>query len=149
MVPRRMNDKGELLTSSLEHLDNILSLVSGSVQIYAIQKDGGIGYIGLITRPSILGDIEYTLRDGNAFYSEAWSEVIYLALSISQYREVLDRDAAFLRMLLDSVTRKLALSRLHPFMHFLRPLSFSWYVLKLLLFQKSNKSTFQKRCWSV
>lgn len=109
-------EKGEVITSPLLEFQYIFFVIRGKFQVYALQKGGSIGNIGLFSGPAVLGDMEYTTNGQTSFFSEARSEVICLALSVREYGDELYKDVPFLHMMLESVTQKLVLASTMEFL---------------------------------
>lgn len=105
---------GELLCSPNDGLKDILFIVQGTVKIYSIHEDGSLTSVRLESHPAILGDIEYVIRNFNTLFVEAHTDVVCLVLSVSRYRDILDRDIDFLHLLLSSIAYKFSsFSTLH------------------------------------
>lgn len=105
----RQYEKGELLVSPDSPLTEILFVVRGIVQIYNLSKDGRLSPVQLLTRPALLGDMEFCHHTASPFFAETKTQVICLSLSIEENREKLDRDVRFLHTLLQSFSEKLKL----------------------------------------
>lgn len=100
-------EKNELIAGPHIVLENILFLVKGVLQIYGIHADGALSPVNSITKPSILGDVEFCAGGCSPFYVEAKTPVVCLALPVKEYGEALNRDLKFLHVLIDSFVTKL------------------------------------------
>lgn len=100
-------EKNELIAGPHVMLEDILFLVEGVLQIYGIHADGAMSPVNSLTKPSILGDVEFCGGGFSPFYVEAKTQVICLALSAREYGEVLNRDLKFLHVLIKSFVTKL------------------------------------------
>lgn len=102
-------EKGELLASPEFPLKNFLFLVDGIIQIYGILNDGSKTSVNLITKPALLGDVEYCGNSNSTFFVEALTTTTCLALPMDKYREQLYLDVKFLHTLLSSLVEKIRL----------------------------------------
>lgn len=102
-------DKGEYLSAPDRPMEELLFLVSGTVQIYGIYGDGSISPINQFTCPAVLGDLEFSDCENPSFYAAAKTRAVCVCLSVQTYRAQLDRDVTFLHMLLRSYAEKLRL----------------------------------------
>lgn len=98
---------GEFLTSPNQKTDRLLFLVQGTVAIRSIRPDGSEYVLTSGNRFSMLGDVEFVTRQAPAFYAQASTLVLALALPLSPYAAALEQDVPFLHFLLRSVTEKL------------------------------------------
>lgn len=103
-------EKGEVIASPDKPLKSILFLVEGIVQIYGILSDGGKLSVRLMSKPTLLGDVEFCGDMASPLFTEAMTDVTCLALPLDTYRSVLDRDVRFLHVLLQSLTRKMVMN---------------------------------------
>lgn len=92
--------KGETIFSPFRMASDLLFLVHGTVQIYAIHPDGELSPVGLRLAPCMMGEIDFITRQPSQFYVEAKTEVLCIALSLTRYGEELHRDIRFLNSLL-------------------------------------------------
>lgn len=100
-------EKGEFITWFDRHLDELLFLVEGTIQIYGIRENGGILPVTEAECPAIIGDIEYTGHGISPFFVETKTPAICIALSVKKYRSQLDCDLRFLHMLMESYCSKI------------------------------------------
>ncbi len=100
-------EKGEFVTTPLqnEHLFQII--VQGSVSIYFIRDDGSVYSLASSRKNDLLGEMEIFPRELNNVYAESKNDVICLALSIERSKSVLLENCQFLRMVCESLTRKM------------------------------------------
>lgn len=98
---------GEFLTSPNAKTQRLLFLVSGTVAIRSIRIDGSEYLLTSGDRFSMLGDVEFVTKQLPAFYAQASTVVLALALPLAPYEEALEQDVPFLHFLLRSVTEKL------------------------------------------
>lgn len=105
----RLYEKGELMVSPDNSLTDILFVIRGVVQIYALSQDGRLSPVHLAACPALLGDVEFCHQTASPFFAEAKTQVLCLSLSIEENREKLDRDVLFLHTLLHSFSEKLNL----------------------------------------
>lgn len=102
-------EKGEYLAAPDRRMDWLFFLVEGTVRIYGIHEGGSLLPVNQLQPPALLGDLEFVEEGRSAFYVEAGSRVVCLALPVQVYREALDRDVRFLHTLLRSYAAKLKL----------------------------------------
>lgn len=100
-------EKGEIIASPDRPLRSILYLVEGIVQIYGILSDGGKLSVRLMSKPTLLGDVEFCGNMESPLFTEAMTDVTCLALPFDANRNILNRDVRFLHVLLRSLTRKM------------------------------------------
>lgn len=102
-------EKGEILNFLRDSNCFLQFLVSGSVQIYAVHKDGRRRPVCLVEEFTVLGDMEFCGEAPDLFLVEATGKVICIELSLKECRESLLNDNVFLRYLLHSVAHKMAM----------------------------------------
>lgn len=100
-------DDGELINYIRNPCKYLQFLVQGELVIYAQQKNGSRRYIHQVSAPAVIGDMEFLYQQENGLLIEAKKTVVCVALQTELYRAVLEKDAAFLRFLLRSVSEKL------------------------------------------
>lgn len=105
----RRYEKGEIISSPYQPMKELLFLTEGTVQIYALRKDGSLRPISLTQHPALLGDVEFCTRGKSTFFAEARTDTTCLTLSVERYRTQLDCDIAFLHTLLASYNRKISI----------------------------------------
>lgn len=99
-------EKGELIVNAEDTLSYFRFLVEGSFWIYAIREDGSYFRIGQGEAPALFGDVEFASGAVSPFYAEAAERVLCVVLSFERYRNVLARDASFLRFVMRSLAQK-------------------------------------------
>lgn len=105
----RQYEKNELIVSPDQPLTEILFVIRGTVQIYALSPEGRLSPVHLITCPALLGDAEFCRRTDSPFFAQAKTPVICLSLGLEENREKLEHDIRFLHTLLQSFAEKLNL----------------------------------------
>ena len=103
-------DKGELILAPYQPLTHLLLIVRGSAIVYTLLEDGTHVPVAEIGKSAILGDVEFYTGEPSGNYVETKSHTVCLGLSLSEYRDTLDRDVKFLHALLDSFWRKIFLA---------------------------------------
>lgn len=98
---------GEFLTSPNQITDRFLFLVQGTVAIRSIRPDGSEYVLTGGGQLTLLGDVEFVTKQLPAFFAQASTPVLALALPIAPYAAALEEDATFLRFLLRCITEKL------------------------------------------
>lgn len=101
--------KGEYISSPLQQLTTVLFVVEGTVRIFGLRKNGEVVPINCQKAPLILGDLEFTKTDMSPFFSEAKTDITCIGISITDYKEQLNNDVKFLRLLLSSYALKIEL----------------------------------------
>lgn len=101
-------EKSELVTDPIHELHYLLFIWTGSLAIYGIQNDARLIPVGLAKSGMFIGDVEY-VTGNNVLYTEATETTRCLALSIRDYRHLLDNDVLFLRFLSKSLADKVYL----------------------------------------
>lgn len=94
--------KNELIASPLARLEHLLFVVSGTIHVFGLHRDGGAFPVNVVSRGMILGNCEFVSGESTVFYVEAKTDVLCLALPIAETKAVLDRDLRFLHALLAS-----------------------------------------------
>ncbi len=100
-------EKREFLSGPDIPFEKLLFLVEGSFQIYGIRENGSISPVSQGKSPALIGDVEFQNKGISPFYARASTPVCCLALSVTEYREQLERDLKFLHLLLASYGEKL------------------------------------------
>ncbi len=98
---------GEFLTAPYMETRQLLFPVYGTVAIRSIQTDGSEYVLTREGQLTILGDVEFVTKAPPAFFAQASTTVLALALPLAPYAPALEEDAVFLRFLLRSLTDKL------------------------------------------
>lgn len=109
-------EKGEMLSTPLQPLTDLLFVLEGKIKIYGLGEDGSTRAISLTSADAFLGDMEFVRNDIPPLFTEAQETVTALALPIERYRPVLEKDNTFLRFLLGQVAYKVYLFSMigHP-----------------------------------
>lgn len=105
--------KGETIVHPLKLTEYLQFVVSGTVSVYSIRKDGSQYTLSASDDFTLLGDIEFIKNDYPAFFAEAQSEVTAVCLSMEKARKLLDKDVRFLHYLLHSLIKKIEMSSLN------------------------------------
>lgn len=103
-------EKGELLNSPLQPLNQFYIIVKGSVTIYDLTEDGSIRYITKSDNETLLGDMEFSGVDKQPFYTETAEKVLCIALPFRENQDILENDPVFLRFALCQLAKKLSYS---------------------------------------
>lgn len=102
-------DKGEYVTRPDRKNDELLFIVQGKIQVYSIRGDGTLAPVDSTSGLTLIGDVEFSQKENSMFFTEAKTDLICVALSVSKHRSQLDCDVRFLHMLLKSYSDKLRL----------------------------------------
>ena len=102
-------ERGELLGNLKDSRQVLRFVVSGTIQIYAVRADGSRYPLSHSDDFTLLGDMEFCGESSLPFLVEAMSRVRCVELPLFGCREALLHDNTFLRGLLGSVARKVAL----------------------------------------
>ena len=106
---------GELLVSPFSHGGYFQFIVGGTVDLYEVKEEGSFHTVETaVNGVKILGDMEIINPDFKPLFVEARTEVIAVALNISQYREQLMNDPVFLRFLCSELAEKLRIASENP-----------------------------------
>ncbi len=99
---------GEVITSPLNPLEDLLILVRGSVRICQLEESGEWKLIADVVRGcgQIFGDMEFACETPTSFFTEAVEECVCIALSMEECGERLHRDVRFLHRILRSMGEK-------------------------------------------
>lgn len=100
-------DKGETIIHPMEHTRYLQFVVEGTVDIYAVRRDGSQFTIASADDFLLLGDVEFVSRDYPILFAEAKSDAAAVALSLEENKPVLDRDLTFLHYILRSLAKKI------------------------------------------
>lgn len=103
-------EKGELLNGPLSPLKSFYIVAEGSVYIYYITEDGAVRHISKAETGTLLGDIEFSGKGNEPYYTEAAEKVICLAIPFDDNKSALENDPVFLRFVLGQLAEKLSLS---------------------------------------
>ena len=105
-----ISEKGEILTAPHKVQQYLFFVVSGKVQVYGVDAEGRKIPVNLVSKGSVLGDVEFCRQDHSVMISEALTEVVCIGVSVPLYRKILEDDNRFLRFLLKSVSSKVYLT---------------------------------------
>ncbi len=97
-------ERGELLSSPVRPLRELLFVVEGEVLVYLLREDGRKVFISRGLGPAALGTMELVRRDLPALFTEAASDLLCVALPIEENRAALMGDRVFLRYMLERLT---------------------------------------------
>lgn len=102
-------EKGEFLNNIHNASAFLQFVVEGAIRIYSVREDGSYYPVGLIEEFTLFGDMEFCGEVSLPMVVEATKRVTCVEIPLYECREKLLRDNAFLRFLLRSVVRKMAL----------------------------------------
>ena len=100
-------EKGELVTSPLNHTDLFQIVVEGTIHIYYIRGDGSVYSLANGQKDYLLGEMALFQRESASVYAQANDDLTCLALPISANREMLLNNCLFLQLICRSLTRKI------------------------------------------
>ncbi len=100
-------DKGELVTSPLNHADLFQVVVKGSIHIYYIRDDGSVYSLANGQKNYLLGDMALFEKEAGSVYAQANDDLTCLALPILENQEILRNNCLFLQLICSSLTQKL------------------------------------------
>lgn len=101
--------RGELLSSPLRKQSDLLFLVSGKVQFYALREDGQMLPVNLGLPGTVIGDVEFAGQGSTVLYAQALTDTVCLALNLEKNREGLNENVSFLHFMLKSLCSKVYL----------------------------------------
>lgn len=97
---------GEWVCSQGEVADTLSFLVQGKIKIYTTSTEGRTLILSFKTPLDLVGDIEYVQRCETLNTVEAVTPVVMLSIQYRWLDKYGSQDAAFLRFLLDIITKK-------------------------------------------
>lgn len=100
-------DKGELVTSPLNHADLFQVVVKGSIHIYYIRDDGSVYSLANGQKNYLLGDMALFEKEAGSVYAQANDDLTCLALPILENQEILRNNCLFLQLICSSLTQKM------------------------------------------
>ena len=100
-------ERGEVITSSLHPLEHLMFVTEGHYQIYDITPEGNKTPMGLSSPHALIGDIEFSSDTYEPFFAEAATDLYCIALPFRSWKETLNQDADFLRLVNRSLAAKL------------------------------------------
>lgn len=102
-------ERGEILNNIHDPAHYLHFVVEGTVYIYFIRDDGSRSPVCLTDQFTLLGDMEFSGEISLPFLVEARSKILCVELPLYTCRSALLNDNTFLRFLLQSLSRKMAL----------------------------------------
>lgn len=99
-------EKGELICSQGEAVEDLFILVKGKVKIFTTSEDGNTLILSFKTPLEVIGDIEYVQEIDTINTVEAVSPVVMIGVRQSVLRRFLKDHSPFLQFLLKIITRK-------------------------------------------
>lgn len=100
-------EKGEFVTSPLKNADLFQIVVQGTIGIYYIRDDGSVYSLASGQKNYLLGEMALFRQEPGSVYAQASDDLVCLALSIDENRQRLLADCGFLRLVCESLTRKM------------------------------------------
>ena len=103
-------ERGEMVLSPEAMMEDILFLADGTIYIYGIREDGTMRPITSIASrkgTALLGDMEFCKGTASPLCVEARTQTVFLVLSVSRYRALLEKDNTFLHLIMRSLAEKL------------------------------------------
>lgn len=101
-------EKGEFVSSPFQN-DSLFQIAEGgSINIYFIRDDGTRYSLSTSNTDYFLGDMEFFYPKNSNVYAEATESLTCLSFSIEQNKDILFSNNAFLRLLCNSLSAKLA-----------------------------------------
>ena len=85
-------------------------VVEGALSIYFIRGDGSTYSLAVSEKDDTLGETDLFRVENPGVYAEVTKKLTCIAFSVDDHREALLNDAAFLRVVAESLTGKMALS---------------------------------------
>lgn len=132
--------KGEFIYREKEKLNKIYFFVEGKLKVYRTLENGKVLLISFYYPLMVLGDIElvnYEVADANI---QVINESYCIEMSFDDVREMLLKDALFLRYMCDSLGRKLKQTSKNSSINILYPLEnrLASYILDMLIENKDS-----------
>lgn len=103
-------EKGEYISSSLSDEHYVQFMVKGQVSIYCIREDGSAYSLAMGTDAYVFGETELFQVMNSNVYAEALTDVVCVAVSIEESRELLLQDTVFLKKIAENLAYKLAIT---------------------------------------
>lgn len=101
-------EAGEFVAAPDQRARLFLIVIEGALSIYFIRDDGSSYSLSYSEKDSILGETEVFGVDNPGIFAEATEPLTCLAVTIDDNRDTLLNNAAFLRVLAESLIRKMA-----------------------------------------
>lgn len=99
---------GELVDAPDQRAKLFLIVIEGALSIYFIRDDGSNYSLSYSQKDSILGEIEVLEVENQGIFAEVTEPLTCLAITIEDNRDTLLSNAPFLRVLAESLARKMA-----------------------------------------
>jgi CRP-like cAMP-binding protein len=103
-------DKGEMLCTESEQMNDFLVILMGSVQIYSFARQKEAFDVITLKAPEIIGAEAYVHGQEAVYSAVARSEVLCLMFSMHDNRHTLDRDIHFYRYLCRGLADRLVMT---------------------------------------
>lgn len=100
-------EAGEIINYLKNPADYLHFIVKGSIRFYQIRQDGALIPFRQEGPLLVLGDTEFSGCSDKQFYMEVKDQTLSAALSMKQYKKILEQDNCLLRFLLRSVSDKI------------------------------------------
>lgn len=101
-------DVGEFVSTPERHARLFQIVVEGALSIYFIRDDGSTYSLAVSQKDDTLGETDLFRVENQGVYAEVTEKLICIAFSINDNREALLNSAAFLRVVAESLTGKMA-----------------------------------------
>ncbi len=99
--------KGEFITHEGEDIHDVYFLLDGVIKVYKDFLNGKTILIGFFRSPTILGDVEYVLKQKTTCSVEALQEVTYIKISMDEINYFYKEDISFQRFFSKQLSKKL------------------------------------------
>lgn len=99
---------GELVATPDQRTKLFLIVIEGALSIYFIRDDGSSYSLSYSEKDSILGETEVLEVENQGVFAEVTEPLTCLAITIEDNRDTLLSNAPFLRVLAESLARKMA-----------------------------------------
>ena len=99
---------GELVASPDQRTQLFLIVIEGALSIYFIRDDGSSYSLSYSQKDAILGETEVVGVENHGIFAEVTEALTCLAITIENNRDTLLNNTAFLRVLAESLARKMA-----------------------------------------
>ncbi|WP_270912597.1 Crp/Fnr family transcriptional regulator [Allofournierella sp. CML151] len=106
-------ERGEFVTSPMNHTELLQIVVEGTLRIYYIRDDGSSYSLANGQKDYLVGEMALFQKEPGSVYAQACDDLICLAFSIRENREKMLASCRFLQLVIASLTRKMeAITRL-------------------------------------
>ena len=119
-------EAGEFASSPNPHSRFFQIIVNGSILIYHVRDDGSTYSLAVSERDDILGETDFFRVDYAGVHAEVVKKTTCLAFNIEENREALLNNAAFLRVLTESLVKKTEASVMYNSLGSLRERALSY-----------------------